>query len=251
MAPIAAYRTVKPHAADALDCCTLRGPGHYACQNPGCPGAGENNGAGRPAGRQVRRHATAAEYAALPVGLMPIDGVCHRPVFMCDDCADDVDELCDHTPEPAAPCPKCHAEGDEPCLKRDGKTPRGGWHTGRQRPSTDPCSHAHREDCDIFTGCVCSADDQPPARPKRTVETGPEPGTSRLLIPPIAARVLLAEHGVDWTRVREVASVWTQDNKPAIRASVVRPDNTGQPVRDEHGHEILDEAVIVIEAPLP
>lgn len=245
---VLAYRSVKPHAADGLDCCTPRGPGHYACQNPACPGAGENNGAGRPAGRQVRRHATAAEYAALPVGLMPIDGVAHQAVFMCDGCADEVDEFCDHPPIPAPPCPTCQATGDDPCLKKNG-TARSGWHTGRQAPTVDPCRHAHREDCAIFTGCVCSADDEAPTRPKRTVVTGPEPDTSRLLIPPVAAQNLLARAGIPWALVREVASVWTQDNKPAIRAMVARADDTGNPVRDEHGHEVLDEAVIVIEAP--
>ena len=243
------YRTVKPHAADGMDCCAARGPGHYACQNPGCPGVGENGGAGRAANAQGRRHATEAEYAALPMGLMPIDGVCHRPVFMCDDCADDLGDFCEHPPIPAPPCPTCRAAGDDPCLKKDGNTPRSGWHADRQAPTRDVCRHAHREDCTIFTGCVCSADDTPPARPKRTTATGPEPDTSRLLIPVDAARVLLAEHGVDWARVREVASVRTQDNKPAIRAMVARADDTGHPVRDEHGHEVLDEAVIVIEAP--
>ena len=244
------YRTVKPHTADGLACCAPRGPGHYACQNPACPGAHENQGAGRAAGEQTRRHATAAEYAALPPGLTPIDGVCHMAVFMCDDCADEHAPFCEHPPIPAPPCPACGGAGDEPCLKKDGKTPRAkGWHTGRQAPAVDGCRHAHREDCPIFTGCVCTAADPPPTRPQRAADEGPGPDVSRLLIPAPAARVLLAEHGVDWERVREVASVWTQDTRPAIRAAVARIDDTGAPVRDEHGHELLDEVVIVVEKP--
>lgn len=244
------YRTVKPHAADGSDCCARRGPGHHACQNPACPGATENNGAGRAAGPQTRRHATTAEYAALPPGLTPIDGVCHQAVFMCDDCADTVDEICDHPPIPAPPCPACAAAGDDPCLEKDGKTPRRrGWHTGRQGPSMDPCRHAHRDTCPVFADCACTGDDPPPARPTRTVADGPGPDVSRLLIPPPAARLLLAEHGIGWERVREVASVRTQDNRPAIRAQAARTDDAGNPVRDEHGHEVLDEVVIVIEKP--
>lgn len=250
------YATVKPHDAAACPQCSRRAPGHQVCINSACPGRAENNGGGRVATRQVARHATDQEYAALPLAHIPIDGYAVRPVFMCDYCAEDAGEpFCDHpAPQPAA-CPTCGAHGDPmtaPCLKRDGKTPLHFTHADRPVFQPDRCAHAHRADCPIFTGCPCQTDDEPPVRPPHPAQNhidGPGPDTSALLFEPELAQALLLHHGVHWWQVRSVASCYTQDNKPAIRADVAQLDDAGHLRYDVHGHEVRQEIVIVIEAP--
>lgn len=147
---------LKPHAADDCPLCTLRGSGHRACQT----------GCGRHATVQHRRHATAQEYAAIPEGLRPIDGVAHVAVFTCEDCAPPA--ICEHLAPAASPCAACGAVGDAPCTKPDG-TPRPAPHSARAvPPPSAACDHAHREDCDI-TSCRCG-EDQPAAREPRPPE---------------------------------------------------------------------------------
>jgi transposase len=58
---------MQPYRTDAT--------GRKLCQAPDCD---------QPAASQVLRHATAAEYDALPPGLVPIDGIAHKAVFGCE-----------------------------------------------------------------------------------------------------------------------------------------------------------------------
>lgn len=242
------YATVKPHAEGGLPCCSPRALGHYVCQNPACPGRGENNGAGRHAVHQTRRHATDAEYAALPLAHQPIDGIAHQAVFACDECAEDVEPFCAH-PEPSPePCPVCGVK-QGPCLRRDRAGFRSVRHAARVDPQPERCTHAHRPDCGVFDGCQCTGDDPAPARPTHPAADGHNPDLTRLLIPEAAAQILLAQHGVHWWQVREAASVWTQDTKPALQAEYVTLDDKGHFRFDDHGHKILDTIVIEITAP--
>ena len=245
------YATVKPH--DAAECphCGPRGQGHHRCQNGACPGRDENNGAGRVATMQTRRHATEQEYAALPLGLLPIDGVAHQAVFACDECAEDAfDPFCGHPEPQPIPCPACGvADPTAPCLKKDGKTPLGFRHSGRVDPRPEMCTHAHRPDCSVFDGCQCTGDDQPPQRPAHPAADGHSPDVSRLLFDEATAQMLLLGHGIHWWQVREVRSVWTQDTKPALQAEYAALDDAGHIRFDEHGHEVLKTVVIPIVAP--
>lgn len=246
------YATVKPH--DPADCrdCTRTAPGHQVCMNPTCPGRSENDGAGRVAVFQVRRHATDDEYAALPLAHIPVDGIAHKAAFACDDCAELAEPFCEHPPPSSPPCPVCQADGEAPCLKQDRRTPRWAWHSTRQHPQLERCDHAHRPDCGIFTGCACTGDDEPPARPAHPatlINDGNGPDVSRLLFDPAYAQLLLQQQGVHWWQVRRADSRLTQDNKPCLWAEVAQVDERGHIQFDEHGHEILSEVVIVIEVP--
>lgn len=146
---------LKPHGPEC-PACGPTAPGHPACQ-AGC---------GRHATVQHRRHATADEYAAIPQGLRPIDGVAHVAVFTCEDC--EPSAICDHDIPPVPPCAGCGAIGEDPCTKPDG-TARATSHRARATPPPAVvCDHAHREDCDIV-GCRCG-DDQPPTREPRPPE---------------------------------------------------------------------------------
>lgn len=245
------YAMIKPHDADECGHCTPRGPGHHRCLNANCPGRSENGGAGRVATRMTLRHATDAEYAALPLALTPIDGVARQAVLACDECAEDaLEPFCEHpAPEPV-PCPTCGvADPALPCLKKDGNSPLPFRHSGRTDPLPEVCAHAHRSDCPVFDGCQCTADDPPPVRPKHPAADAPGPDVSRLLFDPALAQMLLAEHGVHWWQAREVASVYTQDNIPALQAQYATLDQAGHVRYDEHGHEVLDTLVIEITAP--
>jgi hypothetical protein len=217
--------------------------------NSGCPGAGENNGVGRAATRAYARHATEQEYVALPLAHQPIDGIAHKSVYACDHCAEDVPLFCEHPVPQAEPCGTCGAGGTDPCLRRDGATPLHFTHADRREPVPERCVHAHRPDCPIFTDCQCASSDTPPVRPKHPAADGHQVDISRLLIPEHAAQMLLAQAGIHWWQVRQVASVWTQDTRPALRAQYVTLDEAGHFQFDEDGHEKLGEIVIVLEEP--
>lgn len=66
------YRIVKPH--DDCERCTPTGDGHQLCQHGTCD---------RMAEVQYQRHAGPEEFASIPEGLRPIDGVATRAVFVC------------------------------------------------------------------------------------------------------------------------------------------------------------------------
>lgn len=254
---LAPYAFVKPHAPQTCPqrVCHPHAPGHPVCQNPGCPGRDENNGAGRPAYIQTRRHAAAEEYAQIPLGHIPIDAVAHKPVFMCDDCAEASEAhalFCTH-PAPQLPaCPKCAAGADQVCVRKDGITALGFNHADRPGMVYDRCTHAHRADCPIFTDCPCTSDDQAPQRPPHPA-TIPEnqPDISRLLFDPAYAQAMLLDHGIHWWQVRRCDSRYTQDNKPCLWAEIADLDDAGHIRYDDDGHETRREVVIVIELPPP
>lgn len=244
--PLLPYATVKPHDPSRCQPCTREGIGHYVCQNPACPGRGENSGVGRVAEHAERRYATEAEYAALPPAHQPIDGIAHKAVYACDECTEDVEPFCEH-PEPAPqPCPVCKVTTG-PCFKRDGVTPRHVRHAARTDPQPGTCTHVHRADCGIFTDCSCTADDEPPVRPKRPRGDGHRPDLSRLGIPETAARMLLAQRGIAWWQVREAASVLTQDTRPALQAEYAALDEAGHVRRDDDGHEVRETILIELD----
>lgn len=235
------YRTAKPHAPATCTACAPNGPGHHLCQGP--------DGCSEVATTQTLRHATQAEYDAIPEGLKPLDGYAVRPVFGCDDCADDgvFSPFCDHTAEPVA-CPKCQAAGDAACTKKSGK-PRNAWHRARYdtQPQPEPCLHAHREDCEVFAGCRCTGDDQAPARTPRGASPTPGPDLSGLTIPVHIAQMVLHQAGFPWTNVIKARSIKTQDNRDAIGAQAYQTGPDGQRVFDEHGHA----AVLDVVTPIP
>lgn len=143
-----------------------QGPGgQHLCQHDGCD---------EPAESQHRRHATDAEYAEIPEGLVPVDGVCHMAVFTCGD--HELDPICgpqDHGPDPieqpdplAAACQKCGARPGTDCVKPNGQ-PRRVVH--EIRTTTPPvfitrCDHVHRADCGGIDTCDCGPDDPAPIR---------------------------------------------------------------------------------------
>jgi len=205
-----------------------------------------------PASWQTSRHLTDAEYAALPENFLPIDGYAVTAVFGCDDCVDAAPKFrgfCTHPePEPVA-CPKCKAVGDAPCTMKNGD-PRWTPHQARvsAQPQQQPCRHAHRADCKVFTGCQCAADDQPPARPRtRMRAAAPGPEVSGLTIPVNVAQTVLAEAGHAWPSVISARSLLTQDNRPAIGAEVYTFDTDGTLMRDQHGRPVTHDVIV----PLP
>jgi len=210
------------------------------CQGP--------DGCNEAASAQTQRHATQAEYDAIPEGLKPLDGYATKPVFGCDDCADDgaFEPFCEHTPAPAPPCPTCGAAGDQPCTKKDRAASRAkGWHGGRTAPVAEPCRHAHREDCEIFTGCQCSSDDQPPARMPRGMLPELGPDISGLTVPVHIAQVVLAAAGYAWATVLSARDMQTQDNRAAIGAEV-QVYESGHLQYDNHGHPMMLSVVVPI-----
>lgn len=165
------YRQIRPH--DPVTCwnCGPDGLGHLACQHDGCDEIAES---------QHRRHATEAEYVAIPPDLVSVDQVAHVAVFTCGD--HELDLPCapeDHapptSPDPlASACPKCAAAPGASCVKADGR-PRRVAHEDRA-PAPDPtsvmggrCDHAHRPDCQGLGACRCSPDDPAPQRPTRGI----------------------------------------------------------------------------------
>lgn len=129
-------------------------------------------GCGQPVAAQWQRHATQAEYDAIPEKLKPIDGIATIAVFGCDDHELVID--CDHQPAAPGSCPRCETSGDQPCTRDDG-TPLGRRHTGRPALPVVACRHVHREDCGGHGNCQCTPDDPAPTRTPRT----PPPSVDR------------------------------------------------------------------------
>jgi hypothetical protein len=232
------YRSVKPHlGTDCPDCQPTRA-GHRLCQNDGCDGD---------ATTQIQRHATADEYAALPENLMPIDGVCMIRVDACDDCGETAAQpFCSHPEPDPAPCPKCHAVGEQPCTGRNGG-PRQAWHRARHdaQPQAEACQHAHRPDCGIFDGCQCDTGDAAPERPKRPRGAGNGPDISGLTMPVHIAQMLLAATQHPWSTIVRAWNQLSQDNRPQLAAEVYTLDGNGHRMLDEHGHWVT--ATIAID----
>lgn len=237
------YRTTKPHAGTDMKCalCTPTGPGHQLCQ--GCD---------EPATTQTKRHATDAEYAAIPPGLASIDSVAHQAVYGCDDCAETgmFTAFCTHPEPAAAPCPKCHAVGEQPCTAKNGD-PRFAPHTARAlaQPAVERCTHAHRADCPIFTGCQCSENDTPPVRPKRPTGDVHWPDMTQMRgITPVAAQAIVADAGIAWHSVAALRSKVTQiGSLPILEADVYQTGPTGDRIYDGHGKAVTE----AVEIPLP
>lgn len=191
-----------------------------------------------------QRHLTETEYAALPDGLKPIDGYAVTSVLVCGDCHPG--PICQHPDDTPAPCPTCHAKPGQSCTKPDG-TLRACEHPERAatQPQPDTCTHAHRQDCLDPRECQCTGDDPAPVRIPRTFlpatahEQAAQLGFPPALLP-IAAQ-LLADNRLDLTRVREVRSGYTQDNRPALLIDYATGD-------DGHGHETVETRVIPVEA---
>lgn len=236
------YSAVKPHDPNRCPDCAPTGHGHQACQADDC---------GQIATSQTRRHATDAEYAAIPPGLAPLDGVAHIAVYGCDDCSESptFHHFCTHPASEPVPCPKCKAVGDQPCTAKNGD-PRYAPHTMRALAQPEPttCTHAHRPDCDIFTDCQCTTDDPAPARAKRPSGQQYWPEMSGLRIPVARAQALLADSGIPWHQVAAVRSKVTQiGNQPAIEADVYQAGAAGDRIYDGHGRAVTE----TVEIPLP
>lgn len=112
------YRNAKPHTDDCEQCSEL-GEGHRLCQHGVCGSLAEG---------QYQRHATPEEFAAIPEGLRPIDGVAHRAVFVC----------AGHGPGPAVDVHAADCEGHGHCLC-DGAAPSFEKY---RPPSENPAEHA-------------------------------------------------------------------------------------------------------------
>lgn len=232
------YRTARPHGAEC-PLCAPTGPGHQLCQNDGCDEVDVM--------QVARRHATAEEYAALPENVMPNDGVAEATVYGCDDCSEDVKPYCAHTPPSPAACPKCKATGEDPCTAKNGDA-RWTNHTARAaaQPKPDVCSHRHRPDCGIFTGCACTAADPVPERPKRAPGAVRGPDISGLTMPVPYAQMILHQAGHPWVSIERAWNLLTQDNRAAVAAEYYRTDDAGNRVY-ANGQPILDTIVV----PLP
>jgi hypothetical protein len=239
------YRYARPHDAAECPVCAPSGPGHPLCQAPGCQNVAEF---------QVPRHATQAEYDALPEERKPIDGLAHQSVFACDDDAhaEATAAFCTH-PEPKSPtCPTCNAAVDAPCVKADG-TERTVHHAARsKKPGVyDVCLHAHREDCQVFTGCQCTGDDAAPARIPRTVAPPDHADGSRSKLPAEIVKTLAEAWDVPWWTVQTYWTGLTQDNLPMVTVEYWQLDADGNIDHDEHGAEIPLSKVIALDGTLP
>jgi hypothetical protein len=239
------YRTVRPHDADQCADCAPSGQGHQQCQAPGCDNL---------AAFQTRRHATQAEYDAIPEGRRPIHGVAHQTVFACD-----VDEhaeatvmYCTHAPPKAGTCPTCKAPVDAQCVKADG-TPRKLPHAARFSVELliDGCTHAHREDCPVFEGCQCTTGDAAPPRIARTPPARDHADGTNSKLPAVLVKPLVDAHDVPWWTVRTYATQLAQDQAPILTVVHAVLDNDGNVVHDEHGHEQTDTLTIVIDPTTP
>lgn len=230
------YRQARVHDPEQCPSCGPKAPGHQLCQHDDC---------GELAESQHRRHATAAEYAALPERLVPIDGVCHMAVFTCGD--HELEPVCgpaDHADPPApepgeVTCPRCDASPGVPCAKADGRARRT-FHKARapqvQAVPATVCQHVHREDCAGLGACVCSPDDPVPDRPRRIVAPAPPAAPPAMHLPtagPIAA--YLAEHGIDVARLVELTPRPLADGTLELHALMVVVDAHGNWEFDEHG----------------
>lgn len=236
------YRQAKPHADGSCIQCRPTAPGHQLCQHDDCNQIAE---------AQHQRHATTAEYALVPEDLKPIDGVCHQAVFTCLD--HEPDPICgteDHQapaaePQTPIPCPTCHAQPWQPCVKKNGK-PRTADHPERGTtvaPTTlASCDHVHREDCGGQDHCECSHNDRPPERPKRIVELPPPPGPAPLHMPTFGPTTeLLASHGVDMNRVLSLEIQANGNGGHHIHAVMAVLDPYGHHCFNDHGHLLTEE----------
>lgn len=124
---------------------------------------------------QWQRHATDAEFAAIPEKIRPIDGVATVAVHGCE--THELLPFCRHDGADPAACPTCGAT-DAPCTDDQG-APRHRNHAARPAPAPpQPCRHHHRADCPGHGGCACTDADEPPARPRYTPP--PQPGTAKI-----------------------------------------------------------------------
>lgn len=90
------YRVARPHEGDECEHCAPNGEGHRLCQHGSCAAHAEF---------QYQRHATPEEFAQIPEGLRPIDGVARRAVFVC----------ADHQIDPDVDTHAAHCEGLGSC----------------------------------------------------------------------------------------------------------------------------------------
>lgn len=233
------YRNIRPHkGADCPECAPNRA-GHPQCQADGCD---------KIATTQTKRHATQAEYDALPEGLRPIDGVARQRVDACDDHADQVPVFCSHTIPDPVPCPKCGANGDGACVTALG-TARPGPHADRvtAQPPLEHCAHAHREDCAVFANCACTGDDLNPVRAPRIVSQALDMDLSGITVSPQQAALFAMANGIDLTRAKAVRNMFTQDGRPAFAVDLRQVDAKGNTRFDQHGREMTEMLVIPLD----
>ena len=194
---------------------------------------------------QYQRHATQAEYDALPEGLKPIDGVALIAVKTCGDCLPP--DPCQHQAAEPVPCPDCQAQPGKPCTGRNGG-PRPVPHATRAaaQPAPVTCRHAHRETCSDPRHCQCTGDDEPPRRAPRVIlpPTAQDQAAALGLPPDMLPHALqwLTAHGIDPGKVRGgFRTGLTQDNRPAILFDYVIGADDG------HGHELVETRAVPIE----
>jgi len=193
-----------------------------------------------------QRHATQAEYDALPEGLKPIDGYATIAVKVCGDCLPG--PICQHPAAVPVPCPVCKAQPGAQCTKPDG-SPRPTEHRERAaaQPAPQTCRHAHREDCTDPRHCQCTGDDPAPVRVPRVIAPPDQLAQfAHLGMPPGMAPHALewaAAHDIDLSKVRGgFRTGYTQDNRPAILFDYATGD-------DAHGHETVQLRIEPIETP--
>lgn len=238
-----APRLVRPH--DPADCiqCSPQRHGHQLCQAPGCDAFGEH---------VTLRHATQAEYDAIPEPWRPIDGIAHIPVLACDEHAEATARFCDHPEQVEAACPTCSASGEDPCLSANG-SPRTIRHRARSnaQPIPEPCLHAHRENCGIFDGCQCAGDDPNPVRQPRIVAQPDHADGSHSKLPWTLVKPIVEAIDIPWWTVRHYATVEAQDTTPALDVTYAVLDQDGNVIDDGHGHDTLAAVRISLEQSQP
>lgn len=241
-------RYVRPHEADQCPDCAPSGQGHPLCMAPGCDGL---------AMFQTVRHATQAEYDQLPEAWRPIDGIARKAVYACDDDdhADAMVMFCTHAEPkpPTCPEPHCQAGIGEPCIRTDGAE-RKTHHAARaHQPAVyDRCIHAHREDCDVFTGCQCTSDDQAPERTPRVQPERDHTDGSRSKLPVDIVQRIVDAYDIPWWTVRHYATAQAQDAVTAVLdVTFATLDQDGNVVGDGHGHDVLAAVRIPLDPEAP
>lgn len=201
---------------------------------------------GAPVEAAYQRHATQAEYDALPEGLRPIDGYAVVAVPVCGDCHPA--PICEHGDTGPAPCPTCNAQPGDACTKTGGGQ-RLFEHParGQAQPVPETCSHAHRETCTDPRECACTGDDPPPARaPRLIVPPTQQSLLADLGMPPamlMHAAQWAGQHGIDLARVRGgFRTGRTQTGRPAVLFDYA----TGT---DTHGREQTELRTVPVDAP--